>query len=75
MNQTDQILEALQRGQVLTPLDALDRFGCFRLAARIADLRLQGHVIQSERRDLPNGKHIAAYWMAVGPAQKSLAFG
>lgn len=33
------ILDALLAGQSLTPLDALRRFGCNRLAARIYDLQ------------------------------------
>jgi hypothetical protein len=44
-SQSDQILEALKAGEVLTPLDALDRFGCFRLGARIKDLKGLGHHI------------------------------
>ena len=42
MTQKQAILTALKRRQRLTPLDALRRFGCFRLAARIADLRADG---------------------------------
>ena len=46
--QNSAILEFLQKGCTLTPLEALEMFGCFRLAARIRDLREQGHDIQSE---------------------------
>ena len=46
--QTARILEALRRGDTLTALDALDRFGCFRLGARIWDLKQAGHVIVTE---------------------------
>ena len=38
MTQTDEILQALRAGERLTPLAALERFGCFRLAARIHEL-------------------------------------
>lgn len=34
-----QILEHLKSGESITPLDALRMFGCFRLGARIWDLR------------------------------------
>lgn len=34
-SQSVQIKAALLRGETLTPLDALRRFGCFRLGARI----------------------------------------
>lgn len=42
MTQANQILSALKRGEKLTPLMALQRYGCFRLAARIQDLRDSG---------------------------------
>ena len=45
MTQTQRILIYLKTGKSLTPLEALNKFGCFRLAARIADLRSQGHTI------------------------------
>lgn len=63
MSQNEQILAALRRGP-LTPLEALERFGCFRLAARCHDLRLQGHAISVERAELPNGKRVARYRLA-----------
>jgi hypothetical protein len=44
-NQCEQILKYLKNGQTLTAVEALDRFGCFRLAARVSDLRDQGHQI------------------------------
>ncbi len=48
-SQNKQILNALNEGAKLTPLDMLQRFGCFRASARIYDLRRQGHVISSTR--------------------------
>lgn len=48
MTQNDAILSALQRGERLTPADALSKYGTFRLAARIWDLKQDGHAI-SER--------------------------
>ena len=48
MSQNEAILEALQAGRRLTPLDALKDFGCMRLSARIYDLRHLGHDIQDE---------------------------
>lgn len=44
MTQTQQILALLKRGPV-TPLAALRDAGCFRLAARIYDLKQEGHDI------------------------------
>ncbi len=46
-SQTDAILSYLKSGHVLTPLQALDRFGTFRLAARCAELRQRGYDIQT----------------------------
>ena len=40
--QKQQIQAYLTKGKSLTPIDALTKFGCFRLAARIADLRNDG---------------------------------
>ncbi len=48
MSQREQILAALRRGESISPMDALRRFRCFRLAARIADLRRDGWQISSE---------------------------
>ena len=38
-SQCSAILEHLKKGLSITPLEALNRFGCFRLSARIHDLR------------------------------------
>jgi hypothetical protein len=61
MNQTKQILEYLKEGHTISPAEALIRCGCFRLAARINDLRNQGHEIKSEMRKDTNGKRYARY--------------
>lgn len=62
--QNEQILKALQNGRELTPLDALSEFGCFRLAARIADLRDRGFNILTEKVKSENGKQFAKYKLA-----------
>ena len=38
-SQADAIKDYLLQGHSITPLDALEMFGCFRLGARIADLK------------------------------------
>jgi len=50
-SQTAQILTALQSGDRLTPIDALNRFGCFRLSARVRTLRTEviGYRINTSR--------------------------
>ena len=44
-SQNTRILDYLKSGKKLTPIVALQKFGCFRLSARILDLRQQGHAI------------------------------
>ena len=44
MSQKTAILDMLKRGPV-TPLDALSKLGVFRLAARVRELREEGHSI------------------------------
>ena len=59
-SQADAIALYLESGRELTAIDALDLFGCFRLAARIKDLRKRG--IDIETLDRVNGhKRYAAY--------------
>ena len=47
MSQEKKILNYLQNGNELTPLEALYFFGCLRLGARIYDLRSKGHQIEN----------------------------
>jgi len=49
MSQNQQIANYLNKGRKLTPIDALNKFGCFRLAARIADLRNDGMNIKHRK--------------------------
>jgi hypothetical protein len=60
MTQSQRILIYLKTGKSLTPLEALKKFGCFRLAARISDLRSQGHTIWTNYITKDN-KTFAAY--------------
>lgn len=60
-SQTDQILKALKKGRKLTPLDALSEFGCFRLGARIFDLKERGYNIVTNTVKSSNGKSFASY--------------
>lgn len=59
--QADQILLHLQSGQTITPIEALELFRCFRLAARIESLRKDGHNILTEMVESPEGKRYARY--------------
>jgi hypothetical protein len=60
-NQTEAIHEALKRGP-LTAWDAM-QMGCFRLAARIHDLRAEGVEIETQNVK-HNGKNFAEYRLA-----------
>ncbi len=62
--QNELILAALRRGERLTPLDALRRFGCFRLAARVDDLRRAGYPVRSAI-SVEGGKRHAVYSLEV----------
>jgi hypothetical protein len=69
MSQGQLILRYLKFGRRLTPLAALKLFGCLRLAARIHDLRRQGHTIQSGII-WANGKRFACYSMPAKTESK-----
>jgi len=70
-NQMQQILEHLEAGNSLTPLDALNLFGCFRLSARIKDLRDAGYEIDTEYPITLDRKRYAIYTLKT--AVKSAA--
>ena len=53
----------LLNGYSLTQLEALTQFGCFRLAARIADLRDKGLNVVTDMVTLDNGKRVARYFV------------
>ena len=61
-NQQEQILDHLQAGKNITPLEALNSYGCFRLAAVIYKLKKQGYNIESAnvKRD---GKSFSSYYI------------
>ena len=50
MSQNDQILHHLKSGQSITATQAISLFNCYRLAARIDELRKKGHLIETTTR-------------------------
>lgn len=58
--QNKAILQHLMSGYTLTPMDALNQFGCLRLAARINDLKADGWPIDATMVKA-NGKKFAQY--------------
>lgn len=59
-SQNQRIIDHLASGRTLTPLQALRRFGSFRLCARIWELKRAGHRIASELVDV-GGARVARY--------------
>ena len=64
ISQSDRILNYLKEGHSITGLDALDFFGCIRLAARISDIKRDNPGIDI-RDDFvhKNGKSFKKYWI------------
>ena len=65
LSQANAILQYLQDGNGITPMDALNLCGCFRLSARIADLKKRGYDIVTEKVKVDGGQYVARYHLAV----------
>jgi len=59
--QANKILFYLKQGHSITPLEALKLFQCFRLGARIYELKKRGYLIQKKMIITNNKKYIAEY--------------
>ena len=67
--QADKILESLIDGATVTPSMAMNEWRCYRLAARIKDLRNEGHQIVTDRIPISHG-YVAGYRMVkAAPVQ------
>jgi len=62
-SQADLILDWMLAGHSITPLEALNTFGCGRLAARIADIKAKGYLVYSEFITTETGKKIKKYYL------------
>ena len=67
-SQTSRILSYMLEGHTINPLEALDKFGCFRLGARIKDIeKMTGYTPKRDRVAVTNrdGKtvRVARYWL------------
>jgi hypothetical protein len=58
--QCEKILAYMKKGRTLTPLQALRKFNCLRLAGRIDELKRDGYMIKS-RKIAIRGKRVARY--------------
>ena len=59
--QTKIIKQYLEQGYRITAIDALQKFGCFRLAARIKDLKDEGVKIDKVMVETASGARVAQY--------------
>ena len=62
-SQNKAILKHLLKGKKLTGLQALDKFGCWRLPSRICDLKKDGWLIDSKTITTKSGKRISQYFL------------
>ena len=65
--QTEKVLTHLDERGSLTALQAMDHYGIMRLAARIGELRRDGHDIASEPFKTPGGATVSRYRMVREP--------
>lgn len=64
-SQLVKIASHLMKGKSVTPIQALNNWGCFRLSARILDLKNRGMRIKTETKvNRNNGKSFASYSIA-----------
>lgn len=62
MTQKEMVLDYLEtHPEGLTPLMALEQFGCMRLASTVCKLKADGHDIQSRLVRTSTGKRVAVY--------------
>jgi hypothetical protein len=64
-SQETRILKWLKKGKTLTSIQALNQFHCFRLAARISDLREKGYNIETKPYKLDESKKIVALYKLI----------
>jgi hypothetical protein len=66
LSQKKKILNHMQKTGFINPLQALTRYGCFRLSAIIYDLRNGGHNIVTKAMKNKNGNTYARYEYLAG---------
>jgi len=63
LSQKQRILQWMLEGNTITPLEALNKFGCLRLGARIADIKEMGYLVQSRFVSTPTQKKVKQYYL------------
>lgn len=64
LTQKEQIKAHLLSGRSITPLEALNQFGCMSLAQRIAELKGEGMEINSTPKKVGENKRVAQYQLS-----------
>jgi hypothetical protein len=72
ISQTEAIRQHLEAGNTITPLEALSKFNCLRLGARIHNLKAAGMAICSRLVE-QNGKHFAQYSIPTDSSERKLS--
>ena len=62
--QRNRVLAHLMSGKSITPIEALDLYGSFRLSSIIFDLRGQDYDIRTEMITIRKGSRVARYSLA-----------
>ena len=62
VTQKNEIKFHLKMGFRITAIDALDKFGCFRLAARIKEIKDEGMEVDKVMVETINGARVAQYY-------------
>ena len=62
-SQESKILSYMLEGHRITGMEALELCGCWRLPARIADIKKHGFNVQSRTIVTESGKKVKQYWI------------
>ena len=62
MTQSETLMEAFDRGEKLTVLSALTKYGIYALSQRCGELGKMGYPVESETIKLPSGKSVSLYY-------------
>lgn len=69
MKQTERVLQYMKDHKTITPKQAMEELGIYRLGARIYDLRQQGHEIKAGWLETQNRygekTRVKVYWIAA----------
>lgn len=62
-SQNKRIAEYLSKGNKITSLQAMNKYGCMRLARVVGDLKDLGMDIKSKLITVKSGKRVSQYWV------------